>query len=111
VDGFGERRFVDGRFAHTVFKGGSGPPVIVLHEMAGLSPGAVAFARRLIGAGFTVHLPLFFGRPEQAGTTRSVRRNASTPSAGASEPSSTACLNSRSTTRCAHRFPAPPTRS
>jgi dienelactone hydrolase len=70
VDGFAERRFDDGRFAHTVFKGGSGPPVIVLHEVAGLSPGAVAFARRLIDADFTVHLPLFFGRPEQAGTAR-----------------------------------------
>ena len=41
MDGFEERRFDDGRFAHNVFKGGSGPPVIVLHEVAGLSPGAV----------------------------------------------------------------------
>jgi dienelactone hydrolase len=70
VDGFEERRFGDGRFAHTVFTGGSGPPVIVLHEMAGLSPGAVAFGRRLIQADFSVHLPMFFGRPEQNGTAR-----------------------------------------
>jgi dienelactone hydrolase len=68
VDGFEERRFDDGRFAHTVFKGGSGPPVIVLHEVAGLSPTTVAFARRLIEAHFSVHLPMFFGRPEQEGT-------------------------------------------
>lgn len=70
MDGFEERRFDDGRFAHNVLKGGSGPPVMVLHEVAGLSPTTVAFARRLIEAHFSVHLPLFFGRPEQEGTAR-----------------------------------------
>jgi dienelactone hydrolase len=70
MDRFDDERFTDGKFTHTVFKGGSGPAVIVMHEAAGLSPGAVALGRRLIDAGFTVHLPMFFGRPEQTSMAR-----------------------------------------
>jgi dienelactone hydrolase len=48
---------------HPVFRGGSGPAVIVIHEIPGLHPGVVAFGRRLIAAGMTVYLPSLFGEP------------------------------------------------
>ena len=48
---------------HDVFRGGSGPGVIVIHEMPGLHPGVVDFGRVLIDAGHTVYLPSLFGRP------------------------------------------------
>ncbi len=47
----------------TVFRGGSGPAVIVIHEVPGLYPAVVAFGRRLIAAGFTVYLPSLLGTP------------------------------------------------
>ena len=47
----------------TVFRGGSGPAVIVIHEIPGLHPGVVAFGRRLIAAGMTAYFPSLFGEP------------------------------------------------
>jgi dienelactone hydrolase len=42
---------------------GTGPPVIVIHEMAGISPELRHFADRLVKAEFSVHLPELIGRP------------------------------------------------
>jgi dienelactone hydrolase len=41
---------------------GSGPAVIVLHEMPGISPPVARFARWVRDAGFTVYMPSLFGR-------------------------------------------------
>lgn len=54
---------------YEVFRAGSGPGVVVIHEMPGLHPGVVEFGRRLIGAGYTVYLPSLFGRPGEAAST------------------------------------------
>jgi dienelactone hydrolase len=55
---------------HDVYRAGSGPGVIVIHEMPGVHPGVVDFGRVLIDAGHTVYLPSLFGR---AGEPFSVR--------------------------------------
>ena len=47
----------------SVFRGGTGPAVIVIHEIPGLHPGVVAFGRRVIGAGMTAYFPSLFGEP------------------------------------------------
>jgi dienelactone hydrolase len=47
----------------TVFRGGTGPAVIVIHEIPGLYPLVVDFGRRLIAAGMTVYFPSLFGEP------------------------------------------------
>jgi dienelactone hydrolase len=47
---------------HDVYRAGSGPGVIVIHEMPGLHPGVVDLGRVLIDAGYTVYLPSLFGR-------------------------------------------------
>lgn len=39
----------------------SGPVVVLLHELPGLSPANMGLARCLAGEGFSVHLPLMFG--------------------------------------------------
>lgn len=54
----------------------NGPPVLFLHELPGLVPQAFDFARRLHSAGFSVYLPLFFGR---AGDNSALRTLLSTP--------------------------------
>ena len=52
----------DGK-TRTVFRGGRGPAVIVIHEIPGLHPGVVGFGRRLIAAGMTAYFPSLFGEP------------------------------------------------
>jgi dienelactone hydrolase len=46
-----------------VWRRGSGPAVIVIHEMPGLHPLVVRFAERVVDAGMTVYLPSLFGQP------------------------------------------------
>jgi dienelactone hydrolase len=55
--------FDDGRWTRPVYRRGSGPAVIVIHEMPGLHPLVVRFADRVAGAGMTVFLPSLFGQP------------------------------------------------
>jgi dienelactone hydrolase len=63
--GFDISRFTHGGRTHQVYRAGSGPAVIVIHELPGIHPGMVDFARRIIGEGYTVWLPSLFGRPGQ----------------------------------------------
>lgn len=53
-----------------VFTRGSGPAVIVCHEIAGLSPTSLRFARRIADVGFTVFAPALFGKPGRAAPLR-----------------------------------------
>src|ERR1700744_3808568 len=53
----------DGRWTRKVFRRGSGPAVIVIHEMPGLHPLVIRFADRVAKAGMTVYLPSLFGDP------------------------------------------------
>jgi dienelactone hydrolase len=55
-------------FAHAgrsypVYRRGSGPAVIVMHEMPGLHPLVIRFADHVAAAGMTVFCPSFFGKP------------------------------------------------
>jgi dienelactone hydrolase len=47
---------------HRVYTMGSGPAVIVMTEMPGISPHVARFARWVRDAGFTVYMPHIFGR-------------------------------------------------
>jgi dienelactone hydrolase len=49
---------------HPTYRKGSGPGVIVIHEIPGITPNAIAFAEELVARGFTVMMPSLFGRPE-----------------------------------------------
>ncbi|MDB5466778.1 MAG: dienelactone hydrolase family protein [Phenylobacterium sp.] len=55
--------FTDGPYTRPVYRRGSGPAVIVIHEMPGLHPQVVRFADRLAAAGMTVFCPSLFGKP------------------------------------------------
>jgi dienelactone hydrolase len=65
LDGFAEFSFAHDGISHRVFFLGDGPPVLVTHELPGLSPAALRFGRRLAASGFRVYLPLLFGKPGQ----------------------------------------------
>src|SRR5882672_1819894 len=55
--------FDDGRWTRPVWRRGSGPAVIVIHEMPGLHPLVIRFADRVAAAGMTVFCPSLFGEP------------------------------------------------
>ena len=56
-------QFTDGPWTRTVYRRGSGPGVIIIHEMPGLHPLVVRFADHVAEAGMSVFLPSLFGRP------------------------------------------------
>ena len=61
---------VDGRpTTHPTYRKGTGPGVVVVHEIPGLTEGVVAFGQELVDAGYTVVLPHLFG---EAGRPSSV---------------------------------------
>jgi dienelactone hydrolase len=51
--------------SHPTYRKGTGPGVIVIHEIPGLTPEVIAFAEEVVAAGFTVVLPHLFGTPER----------------------------------------------
>jgi dienelactone hydrolase len=64
-DGFDAQQHTYDGQTRTVFVAGQGPPVVVMHEIPGLHPGVVRFARHLVSEGFTVWMPSLFGTPDQ----------------------------------------------
>jgi dienelactone hydrolase len=60
--------FDNGRWRRTVYRRGSGPAVIIMHEMPGLHPLVVRFADRVAAAGMTVFLPSLFGEAGKPAT-------------------------------------------
>jgi dienelactone hydrolase len=86
----------DGKWTRDVYRRGSGPAVIVIHEMPGLHPLVIRFADTLVDAGMTAFLPSLFGddgRPVSKGyfigsllKTMCVRREFTCWSAGKSSP-------------------------
>ncbi|MBW8816586.1 MAG: dienelactone hydrolase family protein [Caulobacterales bacterium] len=61
--GYDRFDFSAGGRSYPVYRKGSGPAVIVMHEMPGLHPLVVRFADRVAAAGMTVFCPSLFGKP------------------------------------------------
>jgi dienelactone hydrolase len=57
-----------GRWTRPVWRRGSGPAVIIIHEMPGLHPLVIRFADRVAAAGMTVFCPSLFGEPGRPAT-------------------------------------------
>lgn len=52
---------------HDVFRRGTGPAVVVIAEIPGITPAVIAFADRVVQRGCTAILPQLFGTPGGAG--------------------------------------------
>ena len=63
LDGFTCSPFAHGGYERDVYAAGTGPAVIVIHEMPGLHPGVIEFGRRLVARGYHVRMPSLFGIP------------------------------------------------
>ena len=57
------RTFAHDGKARTVFRKGSGPAVVVITEIPGITPKVIAFADRVAAMGCTAVLPQLFGEP------------------------------------------------
>ena len=62
LDDFTRRTITLDGITKTVYVAGTGPAVIVMAEMPGISPDVARFARWVRDAGFTVYMPSLFGR-------------------------------------------------
>lgn len=88
--------FASGRLVHPVYysRNQQAPPVLLLPEIAGFSPGLSMFAERLIEARFRVFVPWLFGplgrrAPRRNGIRLCVSREFANLRAGASSPITT----------------------
>ena len=66
LDGWGREEFTAHGRIRAVFRRGTGPGVIVIHEIPGITPRVAAFANDVVGAGFTVVMPSLVGTPGRA---------------------------------------------
>jgi dienelactone hydrolase len=63
LEGFDETRFAHNGVERSVYRRGSGPAVVVMHEIPGITPQVAKFSRTVADAGFTVAMPDMFGTP------------------------------------------------
>ncbi len=63
LDGFTETTFTHDDATRPVFRSGSGPAVVVITEIPGITPDVADFARRVVDVGCTAVLPSLFGVP------------------------------------------------
>jgi len=61
--GFEQTTFSHAGVTRDVYRCGSGPAVVVMHEIPGITPQVEAFAKHVVDAGFTVAMPSLFGVP------------------------------------------------
>lgn len=61
IEGFTSSTFTHEGESRTVYRRGSGPGVVIMHEIPGITPQVAAFARRVADEGFTVVMPDLFG--------------------------------------------------
>ncbi len=66
LDNFTETTFALNGETKTVFRAGTGPGVVVMSEIPGITPKVAEFAQRVVDAGFTVAMPVLFGTPGKA---------------------------------------------
>lgn len=59
--GWSARTFTFDGVTHVSYRKGTGPGVIVVHELPGITPTVMQFADDVVAAGFTVEMPLLVG--------------------------------------------------
>ena len=76
LEGYAQFRFTAGDFSHSVYHGGERkyPPLLLMPEIAGFSPGLLQFAARLQQARFQVYVPWLFGPFGQRAPIRNAMR-------------------------------------
>jgi dienelactone hydrolase len=63
LEGFSVAPFSFENTTRDVYRRGEGPGVVIMHEVPGMTPEVLSFARVVVEHGFTVFLPSLFGSP------------------------------------------------
>ena len=63
-----------GGATHDTYRKGSGPGVVLVHEIPGITPEVVTFADDVVARGYTVVMPHLFGRPGAKATPAEIVR-------------------------------------
>ena len=66
LGGWERSEFTAAGFTREVYRRGTGPGVVVVHEIPGITPAVAAFANDVVAAGFTVVMPSLVGTPGKA---------------------------------------------
>ena len=61
--------------SHPTYRKGTGPGVVVIHEIPGPTPSVIGFGEELVEAGYTVVMPHLFGRAETPMSAGAVARS------------------------------------
>ena len=61
IPGWDHSAFTHDGVTHATYRQGSGPAVVVVHEIPGITPKVLEFAERVVAQGFTVVMPLLVG--------------------------------------------------
>jgi len=61
IEGFERSLFTHEGQTRSLYRGGRGPGVVVMHEIPGLHPTVIEFGRRLVAEGYSVAMPDLFG--------------------------------------------------
>jgi dienelactone hydrolase len=59
---------------HPTYRKGSGPGVVLVHEIPGLTPSVIGFGEEVVAAGYTVVMPHLFGVPEAPMTVGAIAK-------------------------------------
>ena len=63
LSGWSKSSLTAASITHDIYRKGSGPGIIVVHEIPGITPAVAKFANDLVNAGFTVVMPDLIGVP------------------------------------------------
>lgn len=63
ISGFEQTDFTYGGSTRTVYRRGTGPGVLIMHEIPGIHPDVIRFARLVADFGYSVAMPNLFGDP------------------------------------------------
>lgn len=66
LDGWTRTSFKSATIERDVYRKGSGPAVVVVHEVPGITPAVLRFAEETVQRGFTVVMPNLVGTPGKA---------------------------------------------
>jgi len=66
LDGWEAGTFTAAAMTFPTYRRGSGPAVVVVHEIPGITPTVLRFAEEVVAAGFTVVMPSLVGTPGKA---------------------------------------------
>ncbi len=66
LDGWLKDSFTAAGLTRDTYRRGSGPGVVIVHEVPGITPSVLQFANEVVDAGFTVIMPSLVGTPGKA---------------------------------------------